>query len=343
MARAARLSRVGQFEQGRAAVQNLLAEHMAATAPLPPRSSPAAVVRDIQNLVRRSGNRSTRTPTISEILRRREASASPTPVVRRGLPAPSGPAHIEEDGDVEMLGDEEGFAAPSSAGSPSPPLNIGGAHPRRPGSPMVVPAPSGGGDGVDSPTVFSVADEARAALVLVAGGRRSLTEDFGNLGGSALRTAGAASPLRLASPDGVSGLSGRLQQAMSDRSSSAGSFHTALASPRSPRSPIPQPSPPLARRPVGSSAPLGHARRVSGLAPMGHVRQPSDGSSGRVLQAEYQALMAGRSEDGPGDLYWGSSTRTSRPRSYWPPGPGPSGPPAGGSGSNYRKLFEPDN
>jgi hypothetical protein len=86
---------------------------------------------------------------------------------------------------------------------------------------------SSGGRGRDASIVFSVDDEARSALVLTPGGRRSLSTDFNNLGGSSFCVASAGSPSWLASPDGISGLQDRLRDAVSDRSSSASSFHTA--------------------------------------------------------------------------------------------------------------------
>jgi hypothetical protein len=132
---------------------------------------------------------------------------------------------------------------------------------------------SSGGQGRDAPSVFSVDDEARSALVLTPGGRRSLSADFNDLGSSSFRVASAGSPSRLASPDGVSGLQDWLRDAVSDRSSSVESFHTAVG-PRSLGSPSSS-----GRRPLGSTAPLGHSRRVSGLAPAGHVRYPSGSST----------------------------------------------------------------
>jgi hypothetical protein len=51
-----------------------------------------------------------------------------------------------------------------------------------------------GGCGRDVPSVFSVDDEARSALVLTLGGRLSLAANFNNLSGSSFCVASAGSP-----------------------------------------------------------------------------------------------------------------------------------------------------
>jgi hypothetical protein len=244
-----------------------------------PRSAPAQIVRDIQHLVRRRGDpvRPARTPSISEVLR--FPSTSPTPVVRRAT------RHrrvisdtTEEDIDEEMCEapDWEEDDGPSGLVLSSGSSDVAMADSDLPEFP--------GGQGRDAPSVFSVDDEARSALVLTQGGRSSLSANFNNLGGSSFRVASAGSPSRLASPDGVSGLQERLRDAVSDRSSSVESFHTATGH-RSPAA-----SPPSGRRPLGSTAPLGHSRRVSGVAPSGHVRQPS-GSSASAGRSRSAAVL----------------------------------------------------
>jgi hypothetical protein len=244
-------------------------------------AAPAQGVRDIQHLVRRRGDpRAPRTPSISEVLR--FPSTSPTPVVRRQTRHRRVISDTTEEDIDEEMGDGPSGIALSSGSSDVDMADVASVA-------------SSGGRGRDASTVFSVDDEARSALVLTPGGRRSLSTDFNNLGGSSFRVASAGSPSRLASPDGISGLQDRLRDAVSDRSSSAGSFHTA-ADHRSPVS-----SPAGGRRPLGSTAPLGHSRRVSGLAPSSHVRYPS-GSS---------VHSAGSSRGGPAGLGRPASSRLS--------------------------------
>jgi hypothetical protein len=244
-----------------------------------PRSAPAQMVRDIQHLVRRRGDpvRPARTPSISEVLR--YPSTSPTPVVRRATRH----RRVISDTTEEDI-DEEMGEAPDWDEDDGPSglvLSSGSSDAAMfDGSPPGLP----GGRGRDAPSVFSVDDEARSALVLTPGGRSSLAANFNNLGGSSFRVASAGSPSRLASPDGVSGLQERLRDAVSDRSSSVESLCSATAH----RSPVAPPS--SGRRPVGSSAPLGHSRRVSGLAPSGHVRQPS-GSSASAGRSRSAAIL----------------------------------------------------
>jgi hypothetical protein len=272
------LRRTQNFDSGRSLVQTELGRVLrSAGATTVPRSAPAQIVRDIQHLVRRRGDpvRPARTPSISEVLR--YPSTSPTPVVRRAT------RHrrvisdtTEEDIDEEMgeAPDWEDDDGPSGIALSSGSSDVAMADmPEFPG-----------GSGRDAPSVFSVDDEARSALVLTPGGRSSLAANFNNLGGSSFRVASAGSPSRLASPDGVSGLQERLRDAVSDRSSSVESFQTA----RDHRSPVASPS--SGRRPMGSSAPLGHSRRVSGLAPSGHVRQPS-GSSASAGRSRSVAIL----------------------------------------------------
>jgi hypothetical protein len=244
-----------------------------------PRSAPAQIVRDIQHLVRRRGDpvQPARTPSISKVLR--FPSTSPTPVIRRAT------RHrrvisdtTEEDIDEEMgeAPDWEKADGPSGIALSSGSSDVAMSD----GSPPGLP----GGRGRDVPSVFSVDDEARSALVLTPGGRSSLAANFNNLSGSSFRVASAGSPSRLASPDGVSGLQERLRDAVSDRSSSVESFHSAMGH----QSPVASPS--SGRRPIGSSAPLGHSRRVSGLAPSRHVRQPS-GSSASAGRSRSAAIL----------------------------------------------------
>jgi hypothetical protein len=294
------LRRTQNFDSGRSLVQTELGRVLrSAGATTVPRSAPAQIVRDIQHLVRRRGDpvRPARTPSISEVLR--YPSTSPTPVVRRT------PRHrrvisdtTEEDIDEEMgeAPDWEEADGPSGVALSSGSSDVAMADSGLPEFP--------GGQGRDAPSVFSVDDEARSALVLTQGGRSSLAANFNNLGGSSFRVASAGSPSRLASPDGVSGLQERLRDAVSDRSSSVESFHTAMGH----RSPVA--SPPSGRRPLGSTAPLGHSRRVSGLAPSGHVRHPSGSSAAAGSPHGFTALEAVRA--------WNAAQSNRPPEVYRP-------------------------
>jgi hypothetical protein len=140
--------------------------------------------------------------------------------------------------------------------------------------------------GRDAPLVFSVDDEARSALVLTQGGRSSLAANFNNLSSSSFCVASAGSPSQLASPNSISRLQERLRNAVSDRSSSVESFHTAMGH----QSPVASPS--SSRRPLGSTAPLSHSCQVSRLAPSGHVRHPSSSSAAASSPRGFTALEA---------------------------------------------------
>jgi hypothetical protein len=127
--------------------------------------------------------------------------------------------------------------------------------------------------GCNAPSVFSVNNKARSALVLTQGGRSSLSANFNNLSSSSFHVASAGSPSQLASPNGVSRLQERLRDAVSDYSSSIESFHTATGH-QSPAA-----SPPSSHRPLSSTALLSHSHRVSRVAPSRHVCQPSSSSA----------------------------------------------------------------
>jgi hypothetical protein len=160
------------------------------------------------------------------------------------------------------------------------------------------------GQGRDAPSVFSVDDEARSALVLTQCGRSSLAANFNNLGGSSFRVASAGSPSRLASPNSVSRLQERLRDAVSDRSSSVELFHTAIGH----QSPVASLSSGCC--PLGSTAPLGHSRQVSRLAPSGHVRHPSGSSAAAGSPHGFTALEAVRA--------WNAAQSNRPPKVYRP-------------------------
>jgi hypothetical protein len=252
-----------------------------ASATTVPRSAPAQIVHNIQHLVRRRGDpvRPAHTPSISEVLQ--YPSTSPTPVVRRT------PRHrrVISDTTKEDIDEEMGEAPnweeanrPSGVALSSSSSNVAMADSGLPEFP--------GGQGRDAPSVFSVDDKARSALVLTQCGQSSLAANFNNLGGSSFHVASASSPSQLASPNSVSRLQEQLRNAVSDCSSSIESFHTAIGH----QSPVASPS--SSRRPLGSTAPLSHSRQVSRLAPSRHVHHPSGSSAAASSPHSFTALKA---------------------------------------------------